>query len=97
MIRHIVGFRFKPDTTPEQIADFLAAFRCLGELIPELRTLSVGPNLTDRDLAFPYALDASFDDMAALGRYLVHPAHVEALATYLTPIMEQRVILDIEE
>ncbi|HEY9856614.1 MAG TPA: Dabb family protein [Stenomitos sp.] len=97
MIRHIVGFRFKPDTTPEQVADFLAAFRCLGEQIPELRSLWVGPNLTDRDRSFPYVLNGSFDDMAAVGRYLVHPAHVEALATYLTPILEQRVILDIEE
>jgi len=97
VIRHIVGFRFKPDTTPAQIADFLAAFRALGEQIPELRSLSVGPNLTDRDVSFPYLLNGSFDDMAALGRYLVHPAHVEAIATYLTPILEQRVILDIED
>lgn len=97
MIRHIVGFRFKPETTPEQITDFLGAFRCLGEQIPEIRTLTVGPNLTDRDGSFPYVLNGTFDDMPAVGRYLVHPAHVEAVATTLAPIMEQRVILDIEE
>lgn len=56
MIRHIVGFRFKPETTPEQITDFLGAFRCLGEQIPELRTLTVGPNLTDRDAGRPRAI-----------------------------------------
>ncbi len=97
MIRHIVGFRFKPDTTPEQVTCFLAAFRALAEEIPEIRTLSVCPNLTDRDPSVSYVLNATFDDMHAVGRYLQHPAHVEALATYLTPIMEHRVILDIEE
>lgn len=97
MIRHIVGFRFRPGTTPAQLAGFLAAFRCLAEQIPEVRTLTVGPNLTDRDSSYPYLLNSTFDDMRALGRYLVHPAHVEALATHLTPIMEQRVILDVEE
>lgn len=97
MIRHIVAFRFKPDTTPVQVAEFLAVFRALAEQISDLRTLTVGPNLTDRDLTFPYVLNSTFEDMAAVGRYLVHPAHVEAVATYLTPILEQRVILDIEE
>lgn len=97
MIRHVVGFRFKPQTTPSQIAQFLAAFRALGGQIPEIRSLSVGPNLTDRDATCPYILSASFDDMEAVGRYLVHPAHVEALAKHLTPILEQRIILDVAE
>lgn len=97
MIRHIVGFRFKPGTTPTQVADFLAAFSCLAEQIPEIRTLTVGPNLSDRDARFPYLLNSTFDDAAALDRYVIHPAHVEALATYLTPIMEERVTLDIAE
>lgn len=97
MIRHIVGFRLKPETSPAQIAAFLAAFRALGDRIPELRSLAVGPNLTDRDPSYPYVLDATFEDMHALGRYLVHPAHVEALATTLTPILAHRVILDVRE
>lgn len=97
MIRHVVGIRFKPDATPAQIAQFLAAFRALSTQIPELRSLSVGPNLTDRDATCTYALSSTFDDMEAVGRYLVHPAHVEAVTKHLAPIMEQRVIIDIEE
>lgn len=97
MIRHIVGFRFKPGTTPTQVAEFLAAFSCLAEQIPEIRTLTVGPNLSDRDASFPYLLNSTFDDAHALDRYLIHPAHVEALTTHLMPFLEQRVILDIAE
>lgn len=96
MIRHVVGFRFHSTTTAQQVTEFLAVFRALESQIPELRTLTVGPNLTDRDATVTYALEATFDDMAALDRYLTHPAHVAAVTKVLTPMLEQRVIIDLE-
>lgn len=97
MIRHVVGFRFQSVTSPQQVADVLAAFRALPEQIPELRSLIFGPNLTDRDTPVAYVLNATFGDMPALARYLAHPAHVEATARYLMPILEQRIVMDVEE
>jgi hypothetical protein len=34
------------------------------------------------------------DDMDAVGRYLVHPAHKAAVDDHLAPIMEHRIVVD---
>lgn len=93
MIKHVVAFRIK-EVPAEQEEALLAAFRALGDQIPELHSFTVGRNLSDRDQTYTHCLVAEMDDMDAVGRYLVHPAHKAAVDDHLAPIMESRVIVD---
>lgn len=95
MIKHVVAFKLK-DMTPEQEEALLSAFSALEGQIPELHSFSIGRNVSDRDQSHTHCLVAECDDMAAVGRYLVHPAHKAAADTYLYPFMESRVIVDYE-
>ena len=45
MIRHVAVFRFVPEFTTEQREHWMSLLRALPEQIPELRSMSVGPDV----------------------------------------------------
>jgi hypothetical protein len=93
MIKHVVAFRLK-EVSAEQEDAMLAAFRALEGQIPELHAFTIGRNVSDRDQTYTHCLVAEMDDMDAVGRYLVHPAHKAAVDDHLAPIMEHRIVVD---
>ena len=95
MIKHIVTFQLQPMPFEQEEA-LLSAFRGLLGTVPEIRAFTMGRNISDRDQTFTHTLVADFDDMAAVGRYLVHPAHEAAIAQHLKPVMISRNIIDYE-
>lgn len=93
MIKHVVCFTL--DEMPEeQEAALLAAFNGLLGVIPEIKAFTMGRNVSDRDQTYTHALVSEFEDMDAVRRYLVHPAHEAAIANHLKPVMRGRAIVD---
>jgi hypothetical protein len=95
-ILHIVSWKLAA-TDPAEKAEHAAAMTArLGGLVgvvEEIRSLRVGPDVlggTNWDVA----LVAEFDDEAALARYQVHPAHVEAGA-YVRSVVAERMAVDL--
>lgn len=87
MMKHIVMFRRLADVAPhpEREAQLVEWMSGLDRQIDFVRDWRVSANELDRPICWDYVLEASFDDKAALERYLPHPAHVElitALKTY---------------
>lgn len=97
MIRHIVLFKLKSDATPEALDAAGAALRGMQHKIPEIRAVSWGPNLGPSADRFSHVLMVTLDDMAAVERYLRHPAHREAVDHFVAPIREDRLAADLEE
>lgn len=95
MIKHVVTFTLK-DMSPEQEEKLLAAFRALDGQIPEVKSFTMGRNISDRDQTYTHCLVSEFEDMEAVGRYLKHPAHVAAIEEHLAPVMERRAVIDYE-
>ena len=97
MISHIVCFRFRPGVTWDDPRAERAAqiSRAHPEQIPEIRSWSAGRNSTSRKVAYDFAVVGTFDDRAALGRYMDHPDHrrgVEAwteLSTWVVVDLDQ--------
>jgi Stress responsive A/B Barrel Domain len=88
MITHIVCWKYKPETSPEQRAGHIAKLRALPAVIPNIESFSVGADILH--------LERSFDpDMAALDAYTVHPAHQE-VAALGKQIAEKVVSVDFE-
>ena len=96
MILHLVLFRFRPGTPAAAIDAARDALLALGRSIPDIRRIAWAPNLGPSAADYPFVLSVSVDDMAAVGRYLEHPAHVEAVARWLAPIREARLAVDFE-
>ncbi len=74
MITHIVCWKYKSDTSPEQRADHIAKLRALPDIIPNIESFSVGADILHLERSFDIGLVAVYPDMAALDVYTVHPA-----------------------
>jgi Stress responsive A/B Barrel Domain. len=80
MIRHLVLFKLNDGVErdePRVIAG-VEAFRRLGEQIPELDSWECAWNITDRPIAYDFAINSAVADADALKRYVEHPAHAAA-------------------
>ncbi|MEU9103175.1 Dabb family protein [Streptomyces xanthophaeus] len=84
MIRHVVLFRFKPGidwSDPRAQAAERTTSR-IGDEVPELHEWRHGRNISDRAIAYDFLVEGLLDDMEAVGRYLVHPFHQDAIVQW---------------
>ncbi len=95
MIRHIVFFKFKPETTNEQIEKLEFGFSGLPAMIPQIKSFEFGRDIVKSDRSYDFALNSSFEDLEAMAEYQVHPAHVDVV-TYVKEICQQVVAADYE-
>ena len=84
MIRHLVLFKLNEGVERDdpRVAAGVAAFRALPEQIEELRSWECAWNITDRPIAYDFALNSAVEDTGALQRYLEHPAHQAGVALW---------------
>ena len=80
MIKHIVMWNLRGETLEQraEAAQFVKGrFEGLVGLIPGLRTLEIGVDVSRVDYACDVVLYSEFDDAQALAGYAVHPAHLQ--------------------
>ncbi|GGP73101.1 Dabb family protein [Streptomyces abikoensis] len=84
MIRHLVLFKLNEGVERDdpRVVAGVQAFEKLDGAIPELRSWECAWNVSDRPIAYDYAINCSVKDMAALQRYLDHPAHQAGVAQW---------------
>ncbi|MFI9720835.1 Dabb family protein [Streptomyces sp. NPDC052396] len=84
MIRHLVLFKLNEGVERDdpRVAAGVRAFEKLGGEIPELRVWECGWNISDRPIAYDFAINSAVDDQPALRLYLEHPAHQAGVALW---------------
>ncbi|MFH8976422.1 Dabb family protein [Streptomyces sp. NPDC017890] len=84
MIRHLVLFKLNEgvDRDDPRVVKGVEAFRALGGRIEELRLWECAWNISDRPIAYDFAINSAVDDTDALKRYVDHPAHQEGVALW---------------
>ena len=77
MLRHVVLFKFKPDTTPEKITEIEQAFKALPDKIQVIKDFEWGTNNSPEGLAkgFTHCFFLTFKSEADRAIYLPHPDH----------------------
>ncbi len=80
MLTHVVLFKFKPETTAAQAVQLETRLRGLPAVISEIREFRIGRDVVRSERSYDLALVSAFDDLAAMQRYQVHPAHQEVVA-----------------
>jgi hypothetical protein len=96
MIRHVVLFRFLPDTTDEQKTAIVEGLRALPPQIPELLAYDVGPDLGLTDGTFDLGVVADFADAAGYRAYLAHDAHETVARERIRPFVAERASVQFE-
>lgn len=79
-IRHVVLFTYKPETPEPVIAQAIGLLNALPAEISEIRSWAISEDEGKRPGSYRFVLIATFDDLAAVDRYIEHPAHVAAVA-----------------
>ena len=95
MIMHIVLFKLK-DRRPEEVAKARKKLLELAGRVPQLRSFEVGADIVRSERAFDLALLATFDSLADLQAYQVHPHHVQ-VGNHMRGLAETLVSVDYEK
>ncbi|MDI5965680.1 Dabb family protein [Streptantibioticus silvisoli] len=84
MIRHLVLFKLNDGVGHDEprVRDGVRAFQELPGRISDVRSWEFARNVTDRPIAYDYAINCTVDDQQALVRYLEHPAHQAGVAQW---------------
>ena len=93
MLTHIVCWKYKSETTPEQREEHIAKLRNLANVIPEVLSLSVGADVLKLTRSFDTGLVATYADRDALNAYTIHPEH-QTVANLGKQIAEKVVSVD---
>ena len=95
MLRHVVMFKFKDNTTPAQVKQVEDAFRALPSKIKEIKGFEWGINNSPENLnqGLSHCFFLSFTSEKDRDIYLPHPAH-KAFGAVLTPYLDKAVVLD---
>ena len=76
MIRHAVFFKFKPEISEDDRADFLARVQALPQRVPGILQPETGRDFLRTPRSYDVALLFGFADRAALALYQSHPNHI---------------------
>jgi Stress responsive A/B Barrel Domain len=97
MITHIVAFRWKPETTADQLAAITAALDTMPANVLSIRSYRHGADLgTAPGVNFDYAIVATFDDLDGWRQYDTHPVHDAARANVIRPWIADRAAIQFE-
>ena len=96
MIRHMVLFRFKPDTPAATRDSVLDQLHELPAHFPTMRRFGLGENISKRDDRFTHVMTIEFEERQQLDAYLDSPRHESFVLTHFRPHIEERVIASYE-
>ncbi len=94
-LQHVVLFKFKPETTPEKVAEIVAAFEALPSKIKEIKDFKWGTNNSPEklDKGLTHAFILTFDSEKDRDTYLPHPAH-KAFGSVVGPWLADVTVVD---
>ena len=97
MIKHIVMWKIKDSHEGREkqalMNELKQQLENLRAEIPEIGSLEVGLNVSERPSAFDVVLYSEFADQAALGTYRDHPKHIQ-VAEYAKTIVIDGAVVD---
>ena len=95
VLRHVVLFKFKDTSTPEDIKKVEDAFRALPSKISVIKSLEWGTNNSPEHLnqGFTHCFFVTFASEKDREIYLPHPAH-KAFGAVLSPHLDKVLVID---
>ena len=99
MIRHVVMWKFKAEacgnTAEENMIEIRDRLLALLPVIPEIKRMEIGFDITRSDMSMDLMLLTEFDSKENLRTYAVHPEHLK-VAELLASVTQVRVVHDCE-
>jgi hypothetical protein len=87
---HVVLFRWKPDTSPEQIAPIKPALDALAATLDGVVTYRCGAGLGLTETSYDFGVVGIFEDRAAWDAYMANNEHDRIRSKMILPIAAER-------
>ena len=96
MFRHVVVFRFTPQTSEEQQQELARQLRTLPGAIEQIKAYHVGLDAGMNPGNYQFAVVADFDSVEDYLVYRDHPVHRDIIGKYVQPIVADRAAVQYE-
>lgn len=97
MIKHIVMWKFKDEaegkTRKENMAKAKEILFALVDIIPELKKMEIGEDITHSDMSMDLVLLTEFETVEDMKIYAVHPEHLK-VSKFIRSVIETRRVID---
>jgi len=95
VLRHVVLFKFKEETSEDQLVSFEKAFASLADKIPQISDFEWGLNNSPEglDKGFTHCFFVSFKSEEDRAIYLPHPDH-QAFVSLIGPSVDDVLVVD---
>jgi hypothetical protein len=95
VFRHVVLFKFKDGTSPEQVKEVVDAFRALKDKVDAIADFEYGTDVSTENKAqgFTHCFFVTFRDDKGRDAYLPHPAH-KAFGALVGPRLDKVLVVD---
>ena len=95
VLRHAVFFKFKDDTSAEDVGKVVTAFNALPKKIDSIKDYQAGKNFSPSGLddGYTHCFLVTFADEAGRAKYLPHPEH-KAFGDTLRPHLDKVFVVD---
>ncbi len=95
LLRHVVLFKFKDGTTPEQVREIVNAFCALPSKVEVIHDFEWGTDISveNRSEGFTHCFVVTFKSEADRAKYLPHPEHKE-FGRILEPHLDKVLVVD---
>jgi hypothetical protein len=90
MFRHVVLFRFTPQTSEEQQQELARQLRTLPGAIEQIKAYHVGLDAGMNPGNYQFAVVADFDSVEDYLVYRDHPVHRDIIGKYVQPVVADR-------
>ncbi|CAN5357513.1 Dabb family protein [soil metagenome] len=94
-VRHLVMFRWKPETTQDQIDALTADLAGMPDMVPSIVSYDFGPDVIGAEGNFDFAIVAGFDDETGYRAYATDEGHVAFAAERIRPLVSERAALQV--
>ncbi len=94
-LRHVVAFKFKAGTTPEQMQKATADFLRLKALVPQIIAIEGGPDvaLAQKQGKYTHCFVVTVKNQPDLDAYGSHPHH-QAFSKSVDPLLAEVMVVD---
>ena len=79
MLKHVVFLKFKQGLPESAMGEIEKGLAELPGIIPEIREFQSGRDVVRSERSYDFALVSGFENIEAMRRYQVHPAHQKLL------------------
>ena len=96
MFRHVVTFRWNPESSPEHVAALEEALSGLPAKLPDLRRYAYGTDAGINEGNYDFAVVAEFDNSDGYLAYRDNDEHHRIIQTFIAPYLDSRTVVQFD-